>query len=287
MDLSTKIFGSLRQCLRQVREVVGQMVERYFQDQVARSSAELAYYMLFTLFPLLIFANVIISSFDLSALDLVENLSMILPEQIVGLIAEYIAYIASLQPSTMLYAGFVLTLYFASRSINSLMLSIGTAYRQPRKGKISFIFSMLVAGVLLISIYLLLALILVSENFLVLLSRVTEISDSFIRPWNWLRFTVAPIYVFLIVTLFYKIAPSRWLRFRRAMPGGLFFVTVWSAISYFFSYYVSNISNYSLLYGSLGAIMILMLWFYITGIILIMGGHLNHILLVRKQDKQH
>ena len=58
------------------------MVRRYYAHDVARDSAALTYYLLFALFPLLIFANVIISSFDLSALDLVENLSMILPEQI-------------------------------------------------------------------------------------------------------------------------------------------------------------------------------------------------------------
>ena len=63
-------------------------------------------------------------------------------------------------------------------------------------------------------------------------------------------------------------------------------MAVWSAISYFFSYYVSNLANYSVLYGSLGAVMILMLWFYMTGIILILGGHLNHIVLVLRQEKK-
>lgn len=286
MALSIRIFGRVGGWLRNIRSVIRQLVERYFSDHVARSSAELAYYMLFTLFPLLIFANVIISSFHLSALDVVQRLSMILPEQIVNLIQEYIVYIANLQPGTMLYAGFVLTLYFASRSVNSLMLSIGTAYRQPRKGKINFFFSMLVTAVLLISMYLLLALILVSENLLVLLARVLPIPLSVIHIWNWLRFAAAPAYLFTITTIFYKIAPAKWLTFWQAGSGGIFFVTVWSAISYFFSYYVSNLSNYSVLYGSLGAIMILMLWFYMTGIILIMGGHLNHVMLTIRQNKK-
>ena len=248
--------------------------------------AELAYYMLFTLFPLVIFSNVLVSSFHLSVEEIMENLSLLLPEQIVSLITEYIGYITNLQPGTLMYAGSVLTVYFTSRAVNSLMLSIGVAYRQPRKGKLNFFFSVIVTVVVLLSMYLLLGLVLISENLLALAARVLPIPVFLVRIWNWLRFTAMPVYLFCIITLFYKIAPAKWLRFLQAAPGGLFFVAVWSAISYFFSYYVSNLANYSVLYGSLGAVMILMLWFYMTGIILILGGHLNHIVLVLRQEKK-
>ena len=286
MDLSTKTFGKLREHGRTVRRVLAELFERYFTDHVARSSAELAYYMLFMLFPLLIFGNMAISAFHLSSLEIIDNLSRILPEQIVSLINEYIAYIASLQPGALLYAGSVLTVHFTTRAVNSMMLSIGAAYRQPRKGRLSFFFSMVVTVVVLFSLYLLLALVLVSENLLILASQVLPIPAFIIRIWNWLRFNVAPAYLFFIITLLYKIAPAKWLRFWHAAPGGFFFVAAWSAISYFFSYYVANLSNYSVLYGSLGAVMILMLWFYMTGIVLILGGHLNHVLLTVRQEKK-
>ena len=286
MALFTKIGGKLLEVARETRYVASQLVERYFKDHVARSSAELAYYMLFTLFPLVIFSNVLVSSFHLSVEEIMENLSLLLPEQIVSLITEYIGYITNLQPGTLVYAGSVLTVYFTSRAVNSLMLSIGVAYRQPRKGKLNFFFSVIVTVVVLLSMYLLLGLVLISENLLALAARVLPIPFFLVRIWNWLRFTAMPVYLFCIITLFYKIAPAKWLRFLQAAPGGLFFVAVWSAISYFFSYYVSNLANYSVLYGSLGAVMILMLWFYMTGIILILGGHLNHIVLLLRQEKK-
>ncbi len=116
MDLSTKTFGKLREHGRTVRRVLAELFERYFTDHVARSSAELAYYMLFMLFPLLIFGNMAISAFHLSSLEIIDNLSRILPEQIVSLINEYIAYIASLQPGALLYAGSVLTVHFTTRA---------------------------------------------------------------------------------------------------------------------------------------------------------------------------
>ena len=125
MDLSTKTFGKLREHGRTVRRVLAELFERYFTDHVARSSAELAYYMLFMLFPLLIFGNMAISAFHLSSLEIIDNLSRILPEQIVSLINEYIAYIASLQPGALLYAGSVQTVHFTTREFNSKMLSIG------------------------------------------------------------------------------------------------------------------------------------------------------------------
>ncbi len=261
------------------------MIRRYFTDHVARSSAELSYYLLFSLFPSLIFLNLIINSFNLSAIDLTERLSMLLPAQVIGLIEDYILYIAGLKANTLLYAGIVLTIYFVSRAVNSLMLSIGGAYRLQHQHKLNFLVSMLVTVVLLVSIYLLLGLILLSENLMTLLAGVFSIPMAFVKIWNLLRFIIAPIYLFLITTLFYKIVPNKWLKFRQAMPGGIFFVVVWSMISYLFSYYVANIANYSVLYDSLGAFLILMLWFYMSGIILIMGGHLNHILLVEKEEQ--
>lgn len=286
MDLSTKIFGKLKEGAGTARFVIGQLFDRYFTDHVARSSAELAYYLLFMLFPLLIFGNMVLSAFHLSSLEIVNNLSRILPEQIVSLINEYIAYIASLQPGALLYAGSVLTVHFTTRAVNSLMQSIGAAYRQPRKGRLSFFFSMVVTVVVLFSLYLLLALVLVSESLVILAAQVLPIPDFVVRIWNLLRFTVAPLYLFVIITILYQIAPAKWLRFWHAAPGGVFFVTAWAGISYFFSYYVANLANYSVLYGSLGAVMILMLWFYMTGIVLILGGHLNHILLTVRQDKK-
>ena len=75
--------------------------------------------------------------------------------------------------------------------------------------------------------------------------------------------------------------PNLRLTFRQVLPGALFSFGSWVLVSLVFSFYVDNIARYSLLYGSLGAIIVLMLWLYITCITLLLGPMLNHILLLR------
>lgn len=280
MTAKVKRFGV------RVHFVAKSMVKRYFEDRVARSSAELSYYMLFSLFPFIIFFNSVISSFDLSSLDIAEKLSLILPEPVVAMITDYITYTASLRSETLLYAGFFLTLYVTTRAVSSLMLSVGRAYRVTRRPTSNFFISVAIAVVLLVSIYLILALILISEELFTMLAGVLSLPLFFVKVWNLLRFAAAPAYLLLITTIFYKIIPIKKVRFRNALPGGLFFVVSWAVISSLFSFYVANMANYSVLYGSLGAIMILMLWFYITGVILILGGHLNNILTTAQTKKE-
>lgn len=269
-----------------VKYLVEHLISRYFSDKVARSSAELSYYLLFSLFPLLIFINSVISSLDMASFDLAGKLALVLPEQVITLITDYITYSSSLRSETLLYAGFILTIYVTTRAVSSLMASVGRAYRVVRKGRSSFFLSVAIALVLLLSLYGLLLLVLVSEEFFSIIAGALSLPPIMIRLWNIVRFAAAPAYLLFITTFFYRIIPTKWLKFRQALPGGVFFVLSWFTISWLFSFYVSNMSNYSVLYGSLGAIMILMLWFYITGVILILGGHLNNIIITAKAKKE-
>ncbi len=66
------------------------------------------------------------------------------------------------------------------------------------------------------------------------------------------------------------------------MAGALFSLTLWLLISLIFSFYVDNLGNYSVLYGSLGAIIVLMLWLYLTSIVILLGTLVNHILMVMR-----
>ena len=87
--------------------------------------------------------------------------------------------------------------------------------------------------------------------------------------------------IFLFVLLVNRLVPNLRLTFRQVLPGALFSFGSWVLVSLVFSFYVDNIARYSLLYGSLGAIIVLMLWLYITCITLLLGPMLNHILLLR------
>lgn len=112
------------------------------------------------------------------------------------------------------------------------------------------------------------------------------ISDFFVNLWIYMRWVIVFSILFITIALLYTFVPYNNLGFKEAIPGTIFSTLSWSLVSYGFAIYVNNFGNYSAVYGSLGAIIILMIWLYITGIILIVGGELNHILyLLSNIDK--
>jgi membrane protein len=98
---------------------------------------------------------------------------------------------------------------------------------------------------------------------------------EFLRIWEMLRLVVSALILFLIFTGLYWIAPNVKLSCRSAFPGAGFATVGWILSSYALSFYVSKFNNFSLTYGSIGAIIVLLIWLYISGFIIILGGEIN------------
>ncbi len=258
--------------------VTRELIRRYFRDQVGRDAAELAYYELFSLFPLIIFLNMVLSTLHLSPDRLTQSLGLMLPPQATDILTTYLDYIQGLDTPFLLYACLVLTVYAVSRAIASLLTSLSQAYGIKRRGAFSAISSVVCAVLLLGSIFVLLVLAMVSDNLLLWLDQYITVPDLLISLWGLLRTLVAPLYLFFVVTCLYAVVGYGKYRLTQAMPGAGFAVVLWYLSTTAFSYYVNHMSRYSLLYGSLAAFMVLMLWLYLTGVVIILGGQLNHVL---------
>ena len=258
-------------------QVIRQLVKRYFRDHVGQSAAELAYYLLFSLFPLLIFLHAAISMLHLSPQMLADTLGNLLPPQ-----AADLGYIQGLDTPLLLYACLFLTVYAVSRAATSLIRSLTHAYRLTRQSRFSLGAGVILTLLLLASLIGLMLLMVVSENLLLQIDRFITLPDVLIRLWNLLRVMAAPMYMLLILTGLYATVGYRHYRLRQALPGAVFAVVIGFGVSSAFSYYINHAARYSLLYGSLAAFMVLMLWLYLMGAVIILGGELNHILANRK-----
>lgn len=258
--------------------VIRQLTIRYFKNTVGRSAAELAYYLLFALFPALIFLNAALSLLHLSDTALMDNLAAVLPSQVLEIIRSYLSYIQELDARVLLYACLVLSVLAVSRAMRSLMRSVSRAYDIPRQGFLVSIAAVMMAVAMMVVTIVLLVLVMISENLLLQINQVITIPAVLIRIWDFLRLTVAPLLMFAFLAGFYAVVSFGKYRFHQALPGAGAAVVGWFLLTSGFSYYMSNISRYSILYGSLAAFMVLMLWLHLTGVVLIMGGELNHIL---------
>ena len=99
-----------------------------------------------------------------------------------------------------------------------------------------------------------------------------------------LRFVIIGGIVFFLIAMMYGLAQESH-RMNRIWPGAVFSLVMWLVLSFLFSYYVENIARYSVIYGTLGAVIVLLLWLYLASVMLIMGAEFNSVLMVLR--KQH
>lgn len=110
------------------------------------------------------------------------------------------------------------------------------------------------------------------------LASTVGLQDIVVTIWAWVRWPIAILLMMLVVALLYYIAPNVEQSFRFITPGSVVAVIVWIAASLAFGYYVQNFGNYDATYGSIGAVIVLMLFFYISAAVLLLGAEINAVI---------
>lgn len=253
------------------------LVRQFFNHDVGRSSAALAYYLLFALFPFLIFLSSLLGLLHLDISAIITSLSRLLPDGVLSFIETYLQYVSETSSPTMLWFSLVFSIYFPMRAANCLMRAVRRAYHLPRpSGQITYTLKVLLYTVfLLVTIALTLGLMTVGNRMLSILGRYVWLPPAFVELWSSLRFLVLGVVVLAAVGILYAMAQDRRDPARRIAPGAFFSLAAWMALSASYSYYVENFSNYSIIYGALGTVIVLMIWLYLTALVLILGAELN------------
>jgi len=111
-----------------------------------------------------------------------------------------------------------------------------------------------------------------------------HIESFFYLLWSWLRWPFTAALVMLVLALCYYVLPDVKQRFKYITPGSMLGTVLWMGCTWGFTQYVEHFGNYNVMYGSIGGVVVLMLWLYITGLIFIVGGELNAILEHASRD---
>ena len=266
---------------------VWEFVRRFFTDGVGRTGAELAYFFLLSFFPLMIFASLLIGTFHINIDSVREMLKGVIPSDVLNIALSYIAYFTDLEMDGLMYVGLGAALWSASRAVSSLSIAVNRAYRieNGRNVVVQFLINIGFSAAMLVSIVLTITILVLGRGALQYVSRFLHIDAMQINTWHILRFVPITLLFFCILLFLYSVVPNKRIGFRQVIPGAIAAAISWLVASIGFSFYVENMARYSLLYGSIGAIIVLMLWLYLTGVILIMGAELNHVLyIVREQQ---
>ena len=183
--------------------------------------------------------------------------------------------------------GLVFSIYFPMRATNSLMAAVRTAYHLgPPKGFITqWIKVLLYTVTLIVTIALTLSLMTFGERALWYTVEHFHLPEFLAKLWVTLRFPVAGAVSFLALFLLYALAQDTIHPLKNIYPGVLFSLAAWMAFSWLYFYYVNHFSHYSVLYGSIGAVIVVLIWLNLSAFTLILGAEMNGVLISMRKDR--
>jgi len=253
--------------------------EAFWNDNCLASAAQLAYYFFFALFPTLLFIAALASYFPLTTLidDLVRTMGGFMPPEALKLITDQMIKISGGEHGGLMTLGMLLAVSSSSAAMVAVIDTLNNAYdvqegRSWWKVRLTAIFLTVgVAMFILVSF----ALVLVGPTLGTTLARSMHLGPAFEWTWKILQWPVLFLLASVGIGLIYYFAPDVEQEWVWLTPGSIFATTLWLAASLGFKYYVANWGNYTETYGLLGAVMILLLWFYISGLVILVGAEMN------------
>lgn len=256
-----------------IKQFGKEFMKRFSENNTTLLAAALAYYFLLAVFPLLIVGFAIIPYFNISPDDAVGFIGSILPQELASTFEENIVSLVETPRGGLLTVGILGTIWSASNGINAFIQVSNQAFEVEETRpfiKVRGTAVLLTIGLLLAAISSITLLVFgdVIVNFLISFVGISEGTGLILQIS---RLIMVIVIVTAILLGLYRFAPNKKLSFKHILPGTLTASILWLVSSFAFSIYVSNFGNYSATYGSLGGIIILMIWFFLTGVILLVG----------------
>ncbi|MBA9026522.1 YihY/virulence factor BrkB family protein [Peribacillus huizhouensis] len=249
------------------------------EDRATGLAAEQAYYYLLSLFPLLILLLSILPYLNIEPQQAINFMNHFLPSETTGVLADTIIEVVTKSNGGLFTIGIIGTIWSASKGMNAFMHAMNVAFdvKETRNFIMARLISIALTLGLIVAFIIVLVLPIFGNVILNITNQVVPVTIEFKNIFNLLRWGIAFVVIVIVLTLLYKFAPNKKYLFKHVLPGAIVATITWLIISIAFSFYISNFGNYSSTYGSLGGIIVLMLWLYATGLILVIGGEINAI----------
>ena len=255
--------------------------EAYDRAGVARSAAALSYFLILTLFPLLMCVNYFIGLFHLDLEHFLLGMSQFLPGGVLSVLTDYLAYVAGSQSPGLLWASLFTLVVSSSAGLRTLFVTMDQLFgvEDRRPGSLLLI-SVLLSVLMLLTIYLSVVVIFTGDWFFWLLEmhlpqRLTALIplSALSHLWKWIRYLLLFCFVLVLLLLIYRAGvPRRLLSNRAVLAVSSFTALAMVACSGLFSWFIGMSSRYALVYGSLASLIILLVWLYFCGNILLLGA---------------
>ena len=259
------------------------LLYRRVSDNAATDrAAQLSYYFLFAMLPFLFFLVTLAAYLPVQGkiADLMARLDPILPDQAMEIIRDQLTAIATEQRPNLLTLGLLLALWSASRGVDALRTSLNLSYdvkeSRPwwKTQSLALIITIATSALMLV----VLVAFAVGGNVGVWLADHLGFDRFWALLWDWLRWPLTALGVMLVAALLYYFLPDVKQEWRFITPGSVIGTSLWLLASWGFTWYAENFGSYNKTYGSIGGVIVLLTWLYITGLIFVVGGEINALL---------
>jgi membrane protein len=268
--------------------LIKQLFVRYDEHEVSALGAQMTYYIVLAFFPFLLFVMTLISYTPITSEDILIHVKPFLATDAYVMIEDFVSGVLDGDNRTVLSFGMIGTIWASSTGVKAIIRGLNKAYdmieNRPfwKVRGIAILLTLGLGAVILISLAMLIFGQMIGDQLFKLLGYPA----NFKTTWNWGTYLV-PLFIMFIVFIFmYRRIPNRQITFREALPGAAFSTLGWVITSILFAYYVNNWGHYTKIYGSIGGIIVLLIWLYISSIITLLGGEVNAALFnIRKGNK--
>jgi membrane protein len=247
------------------------------KDRATGLAAQQAYYYMLALFPLLILLIAIVPYLNIDPQKAINVVNKLLPSQSAELLRDNVVKLVSERNGGLLTFGIIGTIWSASSGMNAFIKAMNIAFDVEETRtfiKARLVSIMLTLGLILAFVVALL-LPVFGKVIMDTIQSFIHIPEPFDIVFTIVRWVVAIVVMAAVLAGLYRVAPNKHYPFKHVIPGAIFATVVWQLISLGFSFYVSNFGNYSATYGSIGGVIVLMLWLFLTGLALVLGGEIN------------
>jgi membrane protein len=253
--------------------------EAFWKDNCLAMAAQLAYYFFFALFPALLFIVALASYFPLTTLidDLFRTMGGFMPPEALQLITDQMIKISGGKHADLMTLGVLLAISSSSAAMVAIIDTLNNAY-DVEEGRpwwqvrlTAILLTVGVAMFILVSF----TLVLVGPTMATQLAESMNLGPAFEWTWKILQWPVLFALASMGIALIYYFAPDVEQEWVWLTPGSIFATTLWLGATLGFKYYVANWGTYTETYGLIGAVMILLLWFYISGLVILVGAEMN------------
>lgn len=253
--------------------------ESFFKDNCLGMAAQLAYYFFFALFPALLVLIAIASFFPLHTLvdDTFKLLGGFVPEDALRIITDQLGKLSQGENGGLLTIGFLTAVWSSSAAMTAIIDTLNAAYdieegRPWWKVRLTAIgLTVGVALFILVSA----AVILLGPSTVEWLARWGYVGSAFQWAWTILQWPLVFALAATGMALVYYFAPDAEQDWVWLTPGSIFATALWLLATLGFKFYVANMASYQATYGAIGSVMVLMLWFYISGLVILIGAEMN------------